>query len=108
MKNLVIGIFLMFTVSANAAGTYIVKGATITSIANTGGNLENFTIWVAGGTGVCANKGITFPRTAAGSSEIFSRAYSAALTAFASGEKIWVYDYTGSSCSNAAFIRLLK
>lgn len=108
MNKLIIFVLCVFAASANGVGTYIVRDATITSIANTNGNKDNFTIWVEGGSGVCANKSITFPRTATGSSEIFSRAYSTALTAFASGHKVLVHNYTGESCHDAAYIRVTK
>ncbi|BDU40260.1 conserved exported hypothetical protein [Vibrio nigripulchritudo MADA3029] len=108
MKKLITIALFVFASSANGAGTYIVKDATITSVANTSGNGDNFTVWVEGGTGVCANKSINFPRTATSSNEIFSRAYSTALTAFASGHKVWIHDYAGASCTNAAYIRVIK
>ncbi|GAB5386996.1 MAG: hypothetical protein Alis3KO_41190 [Aliiglaciecola sp.] len=107
MKRLLFALILLpFFVEAN--GTYIVKNAVITSIANTSGNSEKFTIWVEGGSGSCANSIIVFPRTAASSDEIYSRAYSAALTAFTSGKKIWVHNYEGDQCNNASYIRLFN
>jgi hypothetical protein len=85
-----------------------VQDAKIEGIANTNSNQEKFNIWVSGGTGPCVNRQIVFPRSAAASAEIYNRAYSAALTAFASGSKISIYDYDGASCSNAAYIKLQK
>lgn len=103
-----IGFLLMlFAFSANSAGTYLVKGATIASIANTSSNQDIFTIWIEGGEGVCPNV-ITFPRSATSSNEIHKRAYATALTAFTTGAKIWVHNYQGSDCNNAAYIRLIK
>ena len=81
---------------------------TITAVANTNGNGENFTVWISGGTGPCANAGITFPKTAAGSEKVFERAYATALAAYMSGKKVTIHDYTGSSCTNAAYIRVLN
>lgn len=103
-----IGFLLMlFALSANSAGTYLVKGAIITSIANTSSNLDIFTIWIEGGEGVCSDV-ITFPRSATSSNEIHKRAYAAALAAFTTGTKIWVHNYQGSDCKNASYIRLIK
>lgn len=102
-------IFLLSLVafSANTAGTYLVQGAIITSIANTSSNQDSFTIWIEGGEGVCSNN-INFPRSATSSNEIHKRAYATALAAFTTGAKIWVHNYQGTDCNNAAYIRLLK
>ncbi len=108
MNKVLISILCFFAASANGAGVYIVENATVKSVANTSSNQDNFSISVEGGTGPCANKTIIFPRAATSSNEIFSRAYSTALTAFASGHKVWVHNYSGDSCTNAAFIRVTK
>lgn len=101
-------LFLMqFTVAAHA-GVYVVKDAVITSVSNTNGNREEFTIWVSGGTGSCVDTTITFPASSAGSESVYQRAYAAALAAFASGARVWVHNYVDDSCAAASYIRLLK
>ncbi|WP_325892443.1 DUF5992 family protein [Grimontia sp. NTOU-MAR1] len=85
---------------------YIVKDAIITSIANTNSNGENFTVWVEGGSGPCTDRAVTFPRRAVSSNEIHARAYSAALSALSTNHKVDIYDYSGSNCGNASYIRL--
>lgn len=91
---------------ALASGVFIAKGATIKSIANTNGNADDFTIWLEGGTGSCANEAISFPRNATTSSEVHNRAYSTALTAFSMGAKVTVHNYAGDDCKNAAYIKI--
>lgn len=100
-------LFVFITFSANTTGVFIVKDAIIISIANTSSNQDTFTIWIEGGEGVCLNS-ISFPRTATSSNETHKRAYATALTAFTTGSKVWVHNYQGSDCNNAAFIRLVK
>ncbi|MEZ8822894.1 DUF5992 family protein [Vibrio amylolyticus] len=98
----------VFAFGSIASGTYIVKNATISSIANTSSNVDRFIIWIEGGNGVCVGKAITFPRSATTSAEVHQRAYSAALTAFTTGSKIDIHNYHGEDCTNASYIRLVK
>ena len=91
-----------------SAGEYIAVKSTITGVANTNGNGENFTVWVKDGTGPCGhNAGITFPISAAGSEKVFERAYATALAAYMSGKKVTIHNYDNASCTNAAYIRVL-
>ncbi|MCG7562391.1 MULTISPECIES: DUF5992 family protein [Pseudoalteromonas] len=108
MKSLSIStLLLVFSYNLSAA-TDLVKDATITGISNTNGNENTFTIWLEGGTGLCANKSISFPLTAAGSKESHDRAYSAAMTAFATGDKVMAHNYYNTDCHNAAYIKVSK
>ena len=93
---------------ALASGAFIAEGSTIESIANTSSNTDSFSISVKGGTGVCGNTTILFPRNATTSSEVHRRAYSTALTAFSMGAKVKVYNYIGSDCQNAAYIQIVR
>ncbi|MDK1311308.1 DUF5992 family protein [Pseudoalteromonas ardens] len=108
MKSLFITAILLAFSHNTLAATDLVKDAIITGISNTNGNVNTFTIWLEGGTGLCANKSISFPVTAAGSKESHERAYSAALTAFATGDKIMAHNYYNTDCHNAAYIKVSK
>jgi hypothetical protein len=108
LKKPLISILLLICASLSFSGEYIVIEGTITAIANTNGNGENFTVWIEGGTGPCANAGITFPIAAAGSDKVFERAYATALAAYMAGKKVTIHDYAGDSCTNASYIRVLN
>jgi hypothetical protein len=113
VKNFsLIGFIALFS-SHLVAGEYIAIGAEVTQVFNTNGNTASFGIVVAGGTGACSGKQITFPISAAGDikdgkSDIHLRAYSTALTALTTGLKVDIHNYSGSDCNNAAFIRIKK
>jgi hypothetical protein len=109
MNKFLIGL-LTFSIAQIATAEYLVKGATVSEVSNTAGNEELFYISVSGGTGRCADSQIRFPLADAGSEKIYDRAFSIALTAYASGEKINIYDYSESStdCNGAESIRLIK
>ena len=111
-KFSLIGFIALFS-SHLVAGEYIATGSEITQVFNTNSNKASFGIVVTGGTGTCAGKQITFPISAAGDfkdgkSDIHLRGYSTALTALTTGLKVDIYNYSGSDCENAAFIRIKK
>jgi len=99
----------LFPLSA-MSDQYIVSGATVTKVMNTYSNKAQFAITVSGGSGVCANKIIIFPlsATVGENKESHSRAYATALTAITTDIKVDVYNYSGSDCNNASFIRMNK
>ena len=103
MKKLcVLGLF--FSVPAFSGD--ILNSASISEVRNTSGNKDIFEIIVKGGCGLCANKTIQFPRSAAGSKEIHDRAFSMALTAFTTGSKVRVHNYVNNDCRNASYITI--
>jgi len=107
-----LGLIAMFS-SHLFAGEYIAISSEITQVLNTDGNTSSFAIFFTGGSGSCAGKVIAFPVSAAGDfkdgkSDIHSRAYSTALTALTTSLKVDIYNYAGSDCKNAAFIRIKK
>jgi hypothetical protein len=69
------------------------------------GNGASFFIVVTGGTGPCITTGtqnnIYFPKASAGTPEVFDRAFSTALTALASGQKVNIYNYVDGTCNAA-------
>jgi hypothetical protein len=108
MKKCLLFILLAISCNSYSTGTFIAENVTITQISNTGSNIDKFVIWTSGGTGPCANRSIHFPASATNSEKVFDRAYSAALTAFASGTKVTIHNYNGPDCVNASYIRLSK
>jgi len=106
MKPLIL--VLLISTSLNVfSDMELVKGATVTAIANTNNNEAKFTIWVSGGTGPCASSSITFPASAS-RPEVYERAYATALMAYATGDVISAHDYYSDKCYNAAYIRVSK
>ena len=79
---------------------YLIQGATVTGVQNTSDNGDNFTITVAGGSGICSNSVIIFPSTGVISQTVHDRGYKAALTALAQNLKVDVYNYSNNSCTN--------
>ncbi len=108
MKVFMSSIILMCSMSVQAG--WLVKDADIIEISNTAGNEELFYIIVSGGTGLCMDKQIRFPLSAAGSEKIYDRGFSIALAAYASGQKVKVYDYDEGKedCNHAESIRMSK
>ncbi|WP_299495118.1 DUF5992 family protein [uncultured Shewanella sp.] len=108
-KNILCSLtFILFASNANATGSYIVIDGIITSISNTRSNENSFTVSVSGGVGSCKDSTIIFPLSAAGTPEVHERAYSSALTAFVSGLKVKIHNYSGDNCDTASYIRLSK
>ncbi len=108
MNKLILGTLLIFLSITTQAGTYIVNDAYVKAVSNTNSNTDSFVAWLEGGTGVCANKPVTFKKSAAISNDVFERAYSASLTAFAGNFKVTVYNYSGSGCEDAAYIKIVR
>lgn len=107
MRKLLLCILL---ISQAAAAEYLVTDATVVEIGNTAGNADLFYVETSGGAGPCANQQIRFKLSNAGSPEIFNRAFSMALTAYASGAKVSIYDYheIQSDCDHAEGFKLVK
>ena len=91
----------------SAAG-YIVKDATVTSVANTFGSGNNFIVNATGGTNnKCQGLNIWFKLDTVTNEIIHARAYSTALTAFASGSKVNIWS-TDGTCEGAGHIQVKK
>jgi len=100
-------LFVMSTSIAMAQGDYIAQDAKIVRVTNTAGNQDEFIINVVGGTGVCTGQAptmIKFKLASATSPEIFNRAFSMALMALSTGQKVSVYNYVDTACDNAVYI----
>lgn len=68
---------------------------------------DNFYIQVTGGTGPCANGGMTFERSAAPSDGFFNRMFAIAMLAYSTGStKVRVYTASGTNCDHATFIEI--
>lgn len=109
MKLTTLIIALIF--SFNASGTTILAAnVEITRIANTGtGSGDDFYVYVSGGTGFCQNRGILFPKKLAPSESFHNRAFSIALSAYATGsKKVFITGFDGEDCSKARMIEMQK
>ena len=107
-KIMTILLLTLVGISTASAGTYVVRNAVITKIANTSSNENKFAIFVEGGTGSCVNEWVHFPESAATSKEIHERAYSAALAAMTAGIKVTLHNYHDEGCRNVSYIQLVK
>ncbi|UAB71656.1 hypothetical protein INR79_07095 [Vibrio sp. SCSIO 43132] len=105
MKRFVLPLLLF---STSALSGDIVTNGVITEVRNTGNNMDMFEIIVSNGTGPCSGKTIKFPRSDAATKEIHDRAFSMALTAFASDSKIRVHNYRDDTCDHAVYITIRK
>jgi hypothetical protein len=107
----IIALTAMATVCLAATGSAVagdlVTGGRVVRIANTGNNLNVFSVEVAGGSqNLCSNVWITFPATAAPDADTYKRAYAAALVALTTGVLVRVYNYQNNSCDAASYIEL--
>jgi hypothetical protein len=108
MKYISILIFIIFTQPAIAG--WLVTNAKIKEVASAIGTQEAFFIVLDGGSGMCADKQIVFSMNHIGSEKKYDRAFSIALAAYMSDQKIKIYDYNDGidDCSNADSIRVYK
>lgn len=90
------------------SGTWLVQGGTVTDVANTINDTDNFAIRVTGGTTNLCSNWITFPKAEAADPETHERAYATALTALTTGVKVNIYNYDDSSCDKAVAIAVVK
>jgi hypothetical protein len=91
---------------AFGAGGYVVQGAQVKTVGNTSGNGPNFWIVTNGGTGPCINQGIYFNQASAGDVATFNRGYKLLLLAMTTGQKVNIYNYVDTSCTNAVEVEL--
>ena len=89
-----------------AGGEYIVVEGTVTSVANTGSNLENFVVRTTGGSGICTSS--RFPLSSAPNKGVHDRAYAAALLALTTGMEVTIYNYEDNSCEKAVYLSIAK
>ncbi len=108
MKKILILIFIVFSQNA-LSGTYLISDAKIIRISSTSSNLDEFMIWTTGGSGPCpGNEGIKFTLVDSGSPEVFNKAYSMALAAFAGDFVVRVHNYHDSTCNRASYIDIKR
>ena len=104
-----LGFFVtLYCNSVLAAEGYIAKDATLSSVANTFGVGDNFIVNAIGGTSnQCQGINIWFKLETVTNEAIHARAYSTALTAFASGSKVNIWSVDGT-CEGANHIQVKK
>lgn len=110
-KFLQTALAILITLYSNtllATAGYIVKDATISSVANTFGTGDNFIVNAAGGsTNKCLGVNIWFKLETVSFQTIHARAYSTALTAYTSGSKVNIWSNDGT-CEGAYHIQVKK
>ena len=116
MKSKIL-ILLFFVLPLLANPAHVVTGATVVGVENTSFGTDEFVVFTSGGTGVCANRHVRFYRAEANASagnaeaggDIYKRAYSSALTAFAAGFKVNIATISdNSSCDKVVWIKIYK
>ena len=109
MRNILAILALIASSSSYSAATWLVKDATIAYIAPVADNQNKFYVMLeGGGTGICANSTIFFPRSAFIDDPSHNRVFSVLLTAMTVGNKVDIYNYINDACSNAGFVLLKK
>jgi hypothetical protein len=91
-----------------STGSYLIKGGTVVNVQNTSSNGDNYAIFVTGGTGICSNNYIIFPKTGVINKDVHDRGYQAALSALTNNLKIDVFDYAGASCAHGGQVSIYK
>lgn len=114
MRKVIFTVFLL-SLALTAYSGQLVTGAKIVEVANNLNGLGNdFTIRLEGGTWTtqsptCAQDSwVTFPVSAAPTPEVHKQAFSIALTAFSTGDKVRVHNFAEDSCHTADFISITK
>lgn len=90
--------------------TTLAVNAEITRITNTGtGTGDDFYVFVSSGIAACQNRGMVFPRDLAPSESFHERAFSIALSAFATkNTKVQITGFDGEDCIKAKMIEIQK
>ena len=108
-------IFILYANTALAEPGWIATSVEVVEMTNTASNGKSFTIKVTGGDNnyPCEEGQISFPLGSAGNAgndvDIHNRAFSIAITALTTGNKISVFSYEDDSvCNRAAHIRIIK
>ncbi len=108
MKRISICLVALVTLSGTAHADWLVQDAKITRITNSSSNTDSFTMSTEGGTGLCSSVSIAFPADGVSSAEIHKRAFSMALAAYTTGDKVSIYSYSNQECNKAGYIELNK
>ncbi len=110
MKKVAFIISILFSANSLGAPITLAANAEITRVANTGsGSGDDFYVYVSGGTGICQNRGIVFPKSLAPSENFHNRAFSIALSAYAtSNKKVLITGFDGEDCLKAKMIEIQK
>ncbi len=105
MRKILITCCLFLSVGASALEPLATE-ATITRIANSGNMADDFYIFVENGNGLCNGTGILFKKSLSPSQSVHDRAFSLALTAYASKNKNVRVSGTTEDCLNGVLIEL--
>lgn len=110
MKKLVPTIILgCFSATLCAAPGYIVKGAKITTVSSTSNNIDAFWVYYEGGQSDKCNGRVKFIATNAGTSGVFERTFSMAMSALVAEKSIEIYSYIdAANCHSAVAINLKR
>lgn len=112
MKKVVFLIAVFTSLISNAAFSaqgYIVKGAKITTVSSTSNNVDAFWVYYEGGQSDKCNGRVKFVATNAGTTGVFERSFSLAMSALVAGKDVEIYSYTDdTNCHSAASINMKR
>lgn len=87
----------------------LIMNAVILEVANASNNGPDFALKLEGGTGVCSTSTwIIFPENKKQSDDSYKQAFSIALTALTTGNKVRIHNFEDDSCSGANFISISR
>jgi hypothetical protein len=108
----------LLTCALNANAGWLAEGVTVYQVANSlspqvnspTNSTDRFALKVTGGTiDVCQGAWIVFEKSYFGNNpEAYTRAYTLAITAYATGSKVKVHNLNSDSCNGATSIQLYK
>ena len=100
---------LVFATTANAGAGYIVKSAKITKVSSTSNNVDAYWVYYEGGQSDKCNGRVKFQASRAGTTGVFERSFSLAMTALVAEKAVEIYSYTSDTdCSSAVSINLQR
>lgn len=78
----------------------------VLEVTSTSNNRDVFQVKLDGGRGPCANEYVTFHSAKSQSEASYNQAFSIALAALMSGNRVRVHNYEDNECSGANFISI--
>ncbi len=117
MMTKILSLVLLVSALQVQAG-WLAEGVTVYQVANSispqfnspSNSTDRFALKVTGGTlDVCQGAWIVFEKSYFGSNpEAYTRAYTLAMTAYATGSKVKVHNLNSDSCNGATSIQIFK
>lgn len=82
----------------------LARDSRVVQVASSSNNRDVFSVELEGGRGPCSNRSVTFDAAKSQSEASYNQAFSIALAALMSGNRVRVHNYDDNECSGANFI----